>query len=75
MLNAGVSYHHAGTFVENDIAGAILTNLELEDLKELGIASFGLRIQKKIWEEVKKVRGAFLDYERKQRPWPWRSWS
>ncbi|KAK7719805.1 hypothetical protein SLS64_001986 [Diaporthe eres] len=59
MLNAGVELHFAETFVENDINGAILITLKFEDLKELGIASFGVRT--KIWEEIhvmKDIRAA-----------------
>lgn len=54
MLNAGVELQFAETFVENDINGAILITLKFEDLKELGIASFGVRT--KIWEEVAKMK-------------------
>lgn len=54
MLNAGVELQFAEKFVENDINGAILITLKFEDLKELGIASFGVRT--KIWEEVHKMR-------------------
>lgn len=54
MLDAGVELHFAETFVENDINGAILITLKFEDLKELGIASFGVRT--KIWEEVAKMK-------------------
>lgn len=54
MLNAGVELQFAEKFVENDINGAILITLKFEDLKELGIASFGVRT--KIWEEVAKVK-------------------
>lgn len=54
MLNAGVELHFAETFIENDINGAILITLKFEDLKELGIASFGVRT--KIWEEVAKMK-------------------
>lgn len=54
MLNAGVELPFAEKFVENDINGAILITLKFEDLKELGIASFGVRT--KIWEEVSKMK-------------------
>lgn len=59
MLNAGVELQFAEKFVENDINGAILITLKFEDLKELGIASFGVRT--KIWEEIhvmKDIRAA-----------------
>lgn len=54
MLDAGVELQFAEKFVENDINGAILITLKFEDLKELGIASFGVRT--KIWEEVAKMK-------------------
>lgn len=54
MLNAGVELQFAEKFVEYDINGAILITLKFEDLKELGIASFGVRT--KIWEEVAIVK-------------------
>jgi hypothetical protein len=54
MLNAGVELQLAETFVENDITGGILITLKSEDLKELGIPSFGNRT--KIWEEIHKMR-------------------
>jgi len=54
MLNAGVELGAAERFVENDINGAILITLKFEDLKELGISSFGVRTQ--IWEEIHKMR-------------------
>lgn len=59
MLNAGVELQFAEKFVENDINGAILITLKFEDLKELGIASFGVRT--KIWEEVHKMRNIRAD--------------
>lgn len=54
MLDAGVELQFAEMFVENDINGAILITLKFGDLKELGIASFGVRT--KIWEEVSKIK-------------------
>lgn len=54
MLNAGVEIQFAEKFVENDINGAILITLKFEDLKELGIGSFGVRT--KIWEEIHIMR-------------------
>ncbi|KAK4105459.1 hypothetical protein N658DRAFT_482947 [Parathielavia hyrcaniae] len=54
MLNAGVELSASERFVENDINGAILITLKFEDLKELGIASFGVRTQ--IWEEIHRMR-------------------
>lgn len=54
MLNAGVELGAAEKFVENDINGAILITLKFEDLKELGIQSFGVRTR--IWEEIHSMR-------------------
>lgn len=54
LLNAGVELQFAEKFVENDINGAILITLKSEDLKELGIASFGVRTQ--IWEQICNMR-------------------
>ncbi|KAK4165702.1 hypothetical protein QBC43DRAFT_27227 [Cladorrhinum sp. PSN259] len=54
MLNAGVELPAAEKFVENDITGAILITLKFEDLKELGIPSFGVRTL--IWEEIHSMR-------------------
>ncbi len=54
MLNAGVELSGAERFVENDINGAILITLKSEDLKELGLSSFGVRT--KVWEEIHRMR-------------------
>ncbi|KAK3941542.1 hypothetical protein QBC46DRAFT_340461 [Diplogelasinospora grovesii] len=54
MLNAGVELAATERFVENDINGAILITLKFEDLKELGIPSFGVRTR--IWEEIHSMR-------------------
>ena len=54
MLNAGVELQFAEKFVENDINGAILITLKFEDLKELDIASFGVRT--KVWEEINVMK-------------------
>ncbi|KAK4681745.1 hypothetical protein QC764_110130 [Podospora pseudoanserina] len=54
MLNAGVELPAAEKFVENDITGAILITLKFEDLKELGISSFGVRTL--VWEEIHSMR-------------------
>ncbi|KAL2017507.1 hypothetical protein VTK56DRAFT_2049 [Thermocarpiscus australiensis] len=54
MLNAGVELGAAERFVENDINGAILITLKFEDLKELGISSFGVRTR--VWEEIHMMR-------------------
>ncbi|KAK0618120.1 hypothetical protein B0T17DRAFT_609280 [Bombardia bombarda] len=54
MLNAGVELVATEKFVENDINGAILITLKFEDLKELGISSFGVRTR--VWEEIHSMR-------------------
>lgn len=54
MLNAGVELPACDRFVENDINGAILITLKFQDLKELGISSFGVRTR--IWEEIHVMR-------------------
>lgn len=56
MLNAGVELEAAERFVDNDIHGAILPTLKFEDLKELRIQSFGVRI--KIWNQIQILRDA-----------------
>lgn len=42
-------------FENNDISGAILMDLQFEDLKELGIQSFGKR--HRLWNEIRNLRG------------------
>ncbi|PKS06615.1 hypothetical protein jhhlp_007364 [Lomentospora prolificans] len=54
MLNAGVEFSVAQSFIDNDINGAILMTLKFEDLKELHIQSFGVRI--KIWNQIQVLR-------------------
>jgi hypothetical protein len=54
MLNAGVELPACERFLENDINGAILITLKFQDLKELGISSFGVRTR--IWEEIHVMR-------------------
>jgi hypothetical protein len=54
MLNAGVEPSVADKFVENDINGAILITLKSTDLKELDIASFGVRTR--VWELICQLR-------------------
>lgn len=56
MLNAGVEFEAAECFVDNDIHGAILPTLKFEDLKELRIQSFGVRI--KIWNQIQILKDA-----------------
>lgn len=54
MINAGVEFSVAQAFIDNDINGAILMTLKFEDLKELQIQSFGVRI--KIWNQIQVLR-------------------
>ncbi|KAH8602848.1 hypothetical protein B0O99DRAFT_11615 [Bisporella sp. PMI_857] len=56
MYNAGFEQSIAEKFEENDISGAILITLKFEDLRELGIPSFGLRT--KVWNEIHVMRGS-----------------
>lgn len=50
MLNAGVEAQIAEKFIENDINGQILMTLKSEDMKELGIQSFGVRTA--VWNHI-----------------------
>ena len=45
-------------FHSNDISGATLIDLHYEDLKELGIKSFGQR--HRLWNEIRSLRGSDL---------------
>ncbi|CAK7264506.1 hypothetical protein SEPCBS119000_001022 [Sporothrix epigloea] len=53
LLNADIEPEVCERFIENDITGNILVKLKLEDLKELGIISFGVRI--KVWGQIKSL--------------------
>ena len=55
MYNLGFDVSVVEKFETNDISGAILMDLQFEDLKELGIQSFGKR--HRLWNEIRKVRG------------------
>lgn len=50
MLNAGIEATIAEKFIENDINGEILITLKSEDMKELGIQSFGIRTA--VWNHI-----------------------
>ncbi|KAK6205793.1 DNA-binding transcriptional regulator ume6 [Pestalotiopsis sp. IQ-011] len=50
MLNADVEASVAEKFIENDINGEILITLKSEDMKELGISSFGMRTA--VWNHI-----------------------
>lgn len=54
MLDAGIELSVADRFIENDINGSILATLKFEDLKELDIASFGIRT--KVWHQIQHLR-------------------
>ncbi|RAL62501.1 hypothetical protein DID88_005066 [Monilinia fructigena] len=56
MHDAGFEWSIVEKFEENDISGAILTTLKFEDLRELGISSFGQRT--KVWNEIHILRGS-----------------
>ncbi|KAG6008318.1 hypothetical protein E4U21_004644 [Claviceps maximensis] len=56
MLNAGIESPMADRFIENDINGAILITLKFEDLRELGIPSFGIRTN--IWHQIQALRNS-----------------
>lgn len=56
MHDAGFEWWIVEKFEENDISGAILTTLKFEDLRELGISSFGQRT--KVWNEIHILRGS-----------------
>ncbi|KAI0136612.1 hypothetical protein BJ170DRAFT_573932 [Xylariales sp. AK1849] len=66
MLDAGVELQFAEKFIENDISGAILITLKFEDLKELGILSFGVRT--KIWDQICELRQIKADSPRPDTP-------
>ncbi|KAG5980543.1 hypothetical protein E4U55_003919 [Claviceps digitariae] len=53
MLNAGIESSTADCFIENDINGAILITLKFEDLRELGIQSFGIRTN--VWHQIQAL--------------------
>ena len=54
MLNAGIELQVCERFVENDITGSILITLKFEDLKELGIPSFGIRTN--VWTQINTMK-------------------
>jgi hypothetical protein len=58
MYSTGFDRPICDTFFINDISGVTLIDLQYEDLKELGIASFGQR--HKLWTEIKALREAKL---------------
>lgn len=54
MYSTGFDRSIVDTFFINDISGVTLIDLQYEDLKELGIASFGQR--HKLWTEIKALK-------------------
>lgn len=58
MFSTGFDRTICDTFFINDISGVTLIDLKYEDLKELGIASFGQR--HKLWTEIKALKDAKL---------------
>ncbi|KAG6064735.1 hypothetical protein E4U33_006050 [Claviceps sp. LM78 group G4] len=53
LLNSGLESSTADRFLENDVDGAILITLKFEDLRHLGIQSFGSRT--KIWHQIQAL--------------------
>ena len=58
MFATGFDRSICDTFFINDISGVTLIDLKYEDLKELGITSFGQR--HKLWTEIKALKDAKL---------------
>jgi SAM domain (Sterile alpha motif)/PH domain len=57
MEDSGIEAEIVDLFVENDIAGAVLIDLQFQDLKDLGIQSFGKRHQ--IWNHIAALKEQF----------------
>ncbi|KAI9885432.1 MAG: hypothetical protein M1823_002780 [Watsoniomyces obsoletus] len=58
MADNGFDEAVIDNFRLNDISGAVLVDLKLDDLKELGIQSFGKR--HRLWSEIHRLRGSPL---------------
>ncbi|KAF4594572.1 SAM and PH domain-containing protein [Ophiocordyceps camponoti-floridani] len=54
MIDAGIDVSVADRFIENDISGEIVMTLKFEDLRELDIASFGIRTR--VWHQIQSMR-------------------
>ena len=54
MKDSGVEPDIIDCFIENDMTGAVLLDLQFRDLKELGIKSFGKR--HKVWNHISRLR-------------------
>ena len=61
MSESGFEESIIEKFRSNDISGAILKDLQFEDLKELGVQSFGQR--HRLWNEIRVLRGAQMTSE------------
>lgn len=59
MVGFGFEDSIVEKFCMHDISGAILKDLQFEDLKELGIKSFGQRHH--LWNEIRTLRGSGLN--------------
>lgn len=55
MYNAGFELAIIEKFEENDISGSVLLDMQFENLKELGIQSFGKRHQ--LWNSISALKG------------------
>ncbi|KAK5990450.1 hypothetical protein PT974_08718 [Cladobotryum mycophilum] len=53
MLNAGIDPAVTKQFVENDISGEILLTMKSDDLRQIGIQSFGIRT--KVWSQLQPL--------------------
>lgn len=58
MYSTGFERTIVDTFFINDISGVTLIDLQYDDLKELGITSFGQR--HKLWTEIKALKDSKL---------------
>ena len=54
MVDTGFDDAVVENFRVNDISGAVLVDLKLDDLKELGVQSFGKR--HRLWNEIHRLR-------------------
>lgn len=55
MVDTGIDETVIECFEKNDISGAVLMDLQFEDLKEIGIQSFGKRHN--LWNAISAVQG------------------
>jgi SAM domain (Sterile alpha motif)/PH domain len=55
MYNCGIEHAVVEKFEFHDITGTVLLDLQFQDLKELGIQSFGKRHQ--VWNQICTLRG------------------